>query len=416
MITSRTLPDGKSSAEAIVTPSMRILLLSDWMSNRGGAESYILSLRDELRAQGDEVRLVSCGPRSAEGAADSRAYGSDALAMQAVLQLVNPFAASHVRAVVRDFQPDAAIVSQFAYHLSPAIFRALGRVPTAVTMMDYKAICPTGTRLLPNGSHCTVRRSIACNTNGCVSYAHWLRDAPRYSLINTGLQRATRVLCPSSWMQKELHEAGIDAAVVPLGVTTSSARAGTPSGEPVLAYVGRFSREKGVAVLIAAFAKVLNDFPGARLRLIGDGPLAENLRALAGLLGIAASVEFHGWSSADAVQKHLDDAWCVVCPSLWAEPFGLAAIESLMLGIPVVASDTGGFRETVEHETTGILFRTGDVDSLADALTAVVNGTRFSTHRLSPETIERTAERHGIRSHATRVKGVIRDMLATTLT
>ena len=392
---------------------MRILLLSDWMSNRGGAESYILSLRDELRQQGDEVRLISCGPRAIDAGSDTRAYGSDALPMQAFLQLANPFAASHVRRVVRDFRPDAAIVSQFAYHLSPAVFAALGAVPTAVTMMDYKAICPTGTRLLPDGTHCTVQRGAACNTNGCIGYTHWLRERPRYSLMDKGLTSAARVLCPSSWMQNELRTAGIDAALIPLGVPVSSRGAGAPAPHPVFAYVGRFSREKGVAILIAAFARVLKGHPTARLRLIGDGPLGSRLRGLVELLGIARSVEFHGWSSREMVEQNLDDAWCVVCPSLWAEPFGLAAIEALLLGIPVIASDTGGFRDTIQHGVSGLLFKTGDVDSLTLALESVACGSRFPGQRLSADVISRTGERHGIDVHAGRVKAVLSEMLAT---
>ena len=133
------------------------------MSNRGGAGSYITSLRDELREQGDEVLLLACGASGREfDTGDVRIFGSDVAAAQVLLQIVNPFAVSGIRRAVRTFRPDAAIVSQFAYHLSPAILRALRPVPTVVTMMDYKAICPTGTRLLPNGTLCTARHGLVC--------------------------------------------------------------------------------------------------------------------------------------------------------------------------------------------------------------------------------------------------------------
>ena len=393
---------------------MKVLLLSDWMSNRGGAESYILSLRDELRRQGDDVRLVACGPAaSGESHSDARVYGSDLIAAQAVLQIVNPFAVSRVRRVVREFRPDVAVVSQFAYHLSPAVFRALDGVPTAVTMMDYKAICPTGTRLLPDGTLCTVQRGRVCNTNGCIGYAHWIRDRPRYSRIQQELGAGRRVLCPSASMQRELGAAGIDATLVPLGIPVPRGRAGRPATEPLFAYVGRFSREKGVAVLLAAFAAVMKERPEARLRLMGEGPLGSQLHALTQVLGISGSVEFRGWASPESMQEHLDDVWCVVCPSLWAEPFGLAAIESIILGIPVVASDAGGFRETV-NDGNGILFRTGDVASLAAAMLSVARGERFPGARLDDAAIEESRGNHGISEHTRRVRSILSEISTGT--
>jgi glycosyltransferase involved in cell wall biosynthesis len=196
---------------------------------------------------------------------------------------------------------------------------------------------------------------------------------------------------------------------VPLGIPISRNQAGRPAAEPVFAYVGRFSREKGVAVLLAAFAAVVKELPEATLRLIGDGPLASQLRALTRVLGIDGSVEFRGWASPESMQEHLDDVWCVVCPSLWAEPFGLAAIESIFLGIPVVASDAGGFRETV-NDGNGILFKTGDVASLAAAMLSVARGERFSGARLDQGVVEKSRGNHGISEHTRRVRSILTEM------
>lgn len=388
---------------------MRVLLLSDWMSNTGGAEKYIIALRDSLREQGDDTRLLFCGPDD-RSTGDIRAYGSDALAAKAVLQIVNPFAFSRVKSAVREFRPDIVIVSQFAYHLSPAVLSALGDVPAVVTMMDYKAICPLGTRLLPNGSICRVRAGLVCNSNGCVSLPHWLRDRPRYALINSGIAGARRVICPSTWMRDEMSEAGIEATMIPLGVADSAIAAGAPSPEPTFVYAGRFSREKGVALLIAAHAKVRTSVPSARLRLVGDGPLRRELHALGAALGVADSVEFTGWSGHDRVHAAFRDAWACVCPSLWAEPFGLAAVESIAMGVPVIASDSGGFRETVDHGVSGLLFETGNVGSLAERMLAIATGAAFPTHRLSPEVADRSRESYAMSLHASRLRKVLEEV------
>lgn len=370
----------------------------------------MIALRDSLVEQGDDTRLLLCGPGD-RAAGDMQAYGSDAIAAKAVLQIVNPFAVSRVKSAVREFRPDVAVVSQFAYHLSPAVLDALGDVPAVVTMMDYKAICPLGTRLLPNGSICRVRAGLVCNGNGCVSLPHWLRDRPRYASINRGIAAARRVICPSVWMRKEMSDAGIESTVIPLGVPDSAVTAGEPAPNPTFVYAGRFSREKGVAILIAAFAKARASVPSARLRLVGDGPLRRELHALTGALGVADSVEFTGWSDHDRVHEAFRDAWACVCPSLWAEPFGLVALESIAMGVPVIASDSGGFRETVTDGVSGFLFETGIVGSLAERMSSVATGAAFPSHRLSPDVVESSRELYCMSLHARRLRQVLEEVV-----
>ncbi len=390
---------------------MRVLLLSDWMSNRGGAESYILSLRDELRLQGDEVRLLTCGAVDSVEA-DITASGSNSVIAQTFLQIVNPFAAAKVRDTVRDFKPHVALVSHFAYHLSPSVFRALDSVPTVVSMMDYKVVCPIGTKLLRDGSLCGVRAGFVCCTNRCIGIPHWLRDVPRYAGMRRGLSNANRILCPSLSLQKELMAAGIDATVIPLGVTSTEVHRCAPSSDPLFLYAGRLAREKGVALLLAALARCRVDFPSARVRIVGDGPLRHELERLASVLGVADAVEFIGWVGESAVDGHRADAWACVCPSLWAEPFGLAAIGSTLTGVPVIASDSGGFVETVEDGVNGLLFKTGNVAALSQAMLAIASGEVFPSHRLGDQVVRRAAEQYGLREHAARVRAVFSEIVA----
>src|SRR5687768_1512767 len=253
---------------------MRVLLVTDWNSNAGGAESYIMTLRDSLRAGGDEVRLLACGAElDQELRPHEKIRGSDRASAQAFLQIVNPFAVTRVRSVAREFRPDVAFVSHFAYHLSPAALSGLRNVPTVVGVMDYKCICPLGTKLLPDNALCAVRAGVVCQRNGCVSTPHWLRDRPRYAMIRSALSRVDRVVSPSRWIQNELETAGVHAEHVPLGVRPAGSRfRRTPATKPLFVYCGRLSREKGVSLLIRAFARTLYAVPDAHLRIVGDGP------------------------------------------------------------------------------------------------------------------------------------------------
>ncbi|HEX7122227.1 MAG TPA: hypothetical protein VF178_07630, partial [Gemmatimonadaceae bacterium] len=166
---------------------MRLLLLSDWNTQSGGSEMLMRAVRDACRAAGDDVRLLTCGAGQAgAGVADVRAFGSDHVALQTWLQLANPFVLARLNRELREFRPHGLIVGNFAYHLSPVVFRAARTVPTVVLACDYKPVCPLGTRLLPSRLLCDASPGTVCWRRGCVSLPHHLRDRPRYALLRRG--------------------------------------------------------------------------------------------------------------------------------------------------------------------------------------------------------------------------------------
>jgi len=94
-------------------------------------------------------------------------------------------------------------------------------------------------------------------------------------------------------------------------------------------------------VLLSAMAVVHGHLPEARLLIVGDGPERTQLERLANDLGIEAAVDFSGHLDSMAMEDALASAWVQAVPSLWEEPFGLVAAESMMRGTAVVASDAG---------------------------------------------------------------------------
>jgi glycosyltransferase involved in cell wall biosynthesis len=388
---------------------MRILIVSDWSSDPGGSELYIAALRDVLRAQGEDVTLVTCGPGDAgAGYADQRVRGASAAAAQAVMQIVNPFAAVGIRALVRRADPQVALVSKFAYHTSPAVFAPLRGVPTVVMVHDYKPICPIGLKLLPDGALCTERAGVVCWRQGCTSLAHWLRDRPRYVLIGAALARADRVVCASRWMQRELAAEGILAEHIPLPVAPPGpAFRRAPAPSPTFVYCGRLVREKGVTVLLRSFAQLRQTTPTARLRIVGGGSERAELERLAAALAVTDAVSFTGWVEPAHVEHQLVDAWALVAPSLWAEPFGLVAPEAIVRGVPVIASRAGGFAETVEPGITGLLFPNGDEDALLRCMQAVAEGRAFPTRAIPPDIVERVVDATSPHRHAKRIGAVL---------
>lgn len=141
---------------------------------------------------------------------------------------------------------------------------------------------------------------------------------------------------------------------------------------PHLLYVGRLVREKGVDLLLDAFAQALKKFPRARLTLVGDGFERERLERQAVELGVRRAVEFLGWVSPENTPALINASTLVVVPSRWREPFGLVALEAMQMARPVVASRVGGLAEVVADGETGILIENENSAALADAIACLL--------------------------------------------
>ncbi len=391
---------------------MRVLLVTDWPEAGGGVETYVMQLARGLREAGEEVRVLTSSVGGGAAVADYVAFGSRNPAWQSVLQITNPFAASAVRRAIADFNPDVAHVSMFEMYLSPSVLAALRGVPTLLNIAYYKPVCPNGLKLLPDDSRCTVRQGAVCWRGGCTPLVHWLRDRIRYARINREVASVASVVTCSDWLQRELRKAGIEAAWSPWpvelpGTTFRRARA----AEPLFVFTGRLAREKGVATLLHAVARVRDQGVGARLRVVGDGPERPALERLTGELDLRGLIEFIGWVPLAEVEAHLSDAWALVAPSVWAEPLGLTALEAIVRGIPVIASAAGGFAETVEPGVSGLLFPNGDAGALAQCLVDVASG-RALAAGVPIATAEALMARHHPDTHIAWLRALLSEIAA----
>jgi glycosyltransferase involved in cell wall biosynthesis len=388
---------------------MRVLLITDWNRGRGGAEDYIAGIRQGLIHEGDQVRLLTSSVGTAgDGQADYIAYGTERIAAQAFLQVVNPFALATVHRAVREFRPDIAVVNMFAHHLSPAALFPLSGTPSILLVSDYKCICPVGFKLLPDGKRCNNRPGIVCFRQGCVSLPHWLRDVPRYALLKRNLGIFSRIVACSNWTRDTLIGHGIEAEALhyPAPLPPAGFQR-TPSSSPRIFFAGRLDREKGADLLLRAFARWQDRPASAHLRIAGLGPLRASLEALAFRLGIADRVSFVGWLDQSELEEEYRHASALVVPSLWAETLGLVAVMAVLRGVPVIASEHGGLAEIVEPGVTGLLFPNGDEAALADRLRQLLNGAAFPGFRLPEDAVERAADRFNQTTHIKALRGIM---------
>jgi glycosyltransferase involved in cell wall biosynthesis len=136
------------------------------------------------------------------------------------------------------------------------------------------------------------------------------------------------------------------------------------------AFVGRLVHEKGVQVLLRAAAAIAGDGRPFEVLIIGDGPEREKLEALARELRLDVRVKFCGAKRGGELDAALEGVAAVVMPSLWAETFGLAAVEQMMRGRATIVSDFAGLAEAVGD--TGLKFPMGDADALAACMRQVI--------------------------------------------
>ncbi len=138
---------------------------------------------------------------------------------------------------------------------------------------------------------------------------------------------------------------------------------------PVVGVVARFYPQKGHTTLLAAWPEVVAAIPGARLKLVGTGPLEAQLKAMVQTLQLQETVEFVGGIS--DVSAWYGKCNLVVLPSHW-EGQGIVLLEAMAAGRAIVASDVGGISEVITKGETGVLVPPKDPDTLSAAMLEVI--------------------------------------------
>jgi glycosyltransferase involved in cell wall biosynthesis len=174
--------------------------------------------------------------------------------------------------------------------------------------------------------------------------------------------------------------------------TDISPRAGIPGSYGM--YVGRLSSEKGLDVMLRALARA-GDPP---FRIVGDGTVRPELEALTRELGLNNTV-FEGHVAPARVSELLEDARYAAMPSLWDEVAGIAALEAMAMGRPLLVTEKGGLPELIENGE-GLLALAGDVEDTAAKVKVLmddeVRWREMSGRALARARAEFTPEAHAI--------------------
>jgi glycosyltransferase involved in cell wall biosynthesis len=347
---------------------LRILHLTDRLTERGGAAWHLLGVLERQSRHHDVA--VAAGsvdrPPPALPCPHHDVPGLHARTRQSV----------DLGPLLRAFAPDVVHLHTV---VNPAVLEGAAEGPPAViTVQDHRYFCPARGKWTVEGHACReALREDLCR--GCFDDEAYFQDVHALTEARLLALRRLRVVVLSHYMKMELAAAGLrpeTITVVPPFVHGLDLQA-EPDGPPCILLAGRLSEAKGVRDAVAAWRLAGTGLP---LVFAGTGPMREELER--------DGFEVLGWVPHARLSAVYRRARALLMPSRWQEPFGIAGLEALTLGIPVVAWDSGGLREWLGDP--GVAW--GDVEGLARALKDSLGRRAPAPPACEPEALMRRLE------------------------
>jgi glycosyltransferase involved in cell wall biosynthesis len=351
---------------------MRVIVVHNrYRSKNPSGENAVVDLEVELlQDAGVQVAVL-------ERSSDEIATFSRRDRMSLALQPIHSAASiRRVRELIQDFKPDVLHLHNPYPLISPSVLKVArtAGVATVATVHNYRLVCANGL-FFRDGRPChDCQRSTL--PYPAVLHACYRDSRPQSAVLSTALvaHRKTwntvdRFVALSSPMRDFLLAYGIPNQRIALKPNTvRDPGPPLPVGSGFL-FAGRLSVEKGIELLIEAWNRHPVGSLGV-LRICGDGELRDRVGTWA---AGRADVDFKGQRSEEEVSRLIDETAVVVIPSIWEEPFGLAAVEAMAHGRPVLASDSGALPELVGNQGGWVV--KVNADSWAAGLGVAAKGT-----------------------------------------
>jgi glycosyltransferase involved in cell wall biosynthesis len=343
---------------------MRILLLHNRYQNQGGEDHVLSQEQNLLQNKGHECELFLLSNQSISGKTGVLETAFNLVYSLKSKTLIN-------KKLLRSMF-DIVHVHNFFPLLTPSVYDACieAGVPVVQTLHNYRTICP-GALLMRDGKICETCVT-ASPYNG--SFHKCYRDSffASFAVARmvayhrkklTWQYKVNRFIALTEFGKNKFIEAGFPAnkiSVKPNFVEDplKPQKIINHNRNGKALFVGRLSPEKGVDILIKAWGNIHHP-----LEIAGTGPLFSELKKNA-----SDNVTFLGQLSKDEVIHKMIEASFLIMPSICYETFGLVIIEAFACGLPVVASRLGSMKEIIQDGITGMHFKAGDGDDLAEKI------------------------------------------------
>jgi len=354
---------------------VRILVLTDRLSLRGGADLHLRQVVTAAAAAGARVTW-------AFGRADGTCVPPAGVAARTLRGLAAALPSTSRLAGLGALLADADVVHVQNVMNPTAISAAVATGRAVVTVQDHRVFCPASGKTLPDGAPCREPMHDAV-CRGCLQERAYRERTLAVTAARRSALRGARLLVLSGYMRDELAAVGLGGAeVLPPWVELARPRGG--SGE-VLLLAGRMVAHKAPLDAWQAWRAAGAPLP---LEVAGEGPLTVRLDGARRL----------GWLGSDALREVFGRARAVLMPARWQEPFGMVGLEALAAGVPVIAADVGGTREW--SDVGCLRVPAGDIAAMAEAVARLARepetarrmgreGREAVARRFARETLER---------------------------
>ena len=342
---------------------MKILLVHDRYVQSGGEDTVFASETDMLRRFGHTV---------VHYVEDNQRIAGIGQVRMAVKTHWSSASYNRLMRLLRRELPEVAHFHNTFPLISPSAYYACHNAGTPVvqTLHNYRLVC-AGSLLLRNGRLCEdcLHRRLpwpgmlhSCYRGSRIQSAAVVSMLVFHRLLGTWRRKVDFYITPSEFAKRELVKGGLPEsriAVKPNYVYPEPGPERRDGGYAL--YAGRLSSEKGIAVLLDAWRRL----KGIPLAIAGEGPLMDLVRELTRGW---PELELCGQCSRSEVFALMKGARVLVFTSTCPESFSMVVAEAFACGLPVIAPDFGAAAELVENLRTGLLFRSGEPQDLADKL------------------------------------------------
>lgn len=361
---------------------MKILQVNKFFYLKGGSEAYLFSLIDGLKSKGYSIAEFAMQSEKNKPSQFDKEfvseidYDTDKLS-EKIKYGIHIFysieAKLCIRKILYQFKPDLVHLHMFQHQMTSSILPEIKRrkIPIVYTAHDLKSICPNY-KMLSHGIVCEACRGhkyYNCVLKQCVKHSYlkstissfeqylhlWLRYYDLIDLIITPSQFYRHKLIDFRFPEKKVVH-------IPNFVNEDMLQAHY-SHDNYFIYLGRLSEEKGILTLVHAMSKV----PNGNLKIIGTGPMKNEIEQLIQALGLR-NIELVGFQSGKNLTNLMKNAMFTVIPSEWYENGSISLLESFAFGKPVIGSNIGGIPEHITEKKNGLIFQAKNSEDLASKI------------------------------------------------
>lgn len=357
---------------------MRILLVNKFHYLRGGSEKYYFELAKLLKSHGHTVAFFSMKNENNIKTGD-REYFVDEIDMNtgSKFEALNVIYSKKNKVLMEkaleEFKPDIVHINNFQRQLSASIIDAVKEknIPLIMTAHDLNSICPASI-MLYNGEvceDCITKGYTSCIKKKCIKNS-MLKSVlgyieKKYYDLHKMFCKVDCIISPSEFNKNQLLKGKLkcnDITVIHNFVNE------TEKTDYILGdcafYFGRLSREKGILNLVEA----INNIPGARLIIAGDGPERENIQAYIKEHKLENRITLLGYLNQNDIRENIRKCRFVTVPSIWYENCPYSILETMEIGKPIIGSKIGGIPELIQNGINGFTYEHNDVTELTNIL------------------------------------------------